>query len=138
MAQAPSLAFAASSNPHPTLAFEETVFDDVREGYVSLAWNPVEGASEYIVTEHGGVTPYRGAFRKAFVSGLADGTYRYQVRAYDESGTLLLESTTDAVVQVNHWPLWQAIALFVMGLLLFLTLISVIVLGASSSGRESH
>ena len=118
------------------LAFATTEFNDVREGYVELHWNPVDSATEYVVIEDDGTKPYRGSFEQAFVSGLSNGTHTFIVEAYDKSGNLLATSAKPAIVTVDHWPLSQAMIAFSIGLIMFVALISIIAHGALTADKK--
>ncbi|WP_146597786.1 hypothetical protein [Novipirellula aureliae] len=119
------------------LAFAATRFDDLREGYVELHWNPVESATEYVVIEDNGSQPYRGSFEQAFISGLSNGKHAFIVEAYDSAGNLLATSAKPAIVTVDHWPLSQAMIVFTIGLVIFVALISIIAHGALTADKKS-
>lgn len=118
-----------SGTPDVSLAFSEAEFPVAREGYVQLKWNTVEPAVAYEVTEARDGRAYYGEFPQAFVSGLSDGTYLFTVTAFGTDGEPLAVSDKPAEVVVRHWPLSQAVALFAIGLCVFLTLIGVIIYG---------
>ncbi len=120
----------SAEDPSDEIAFFETEFASVREGYVSLEWNPVDSAVEYVVSGSNGEVPYRGAFPQAFVSGLSDGDYTYAVAAFDDRGQQIATSEIPATVVVEHWPVWQAALLFGIGLVVFLVVIALILRGS--------
>jgi len=100
----------------PKLPFKETEFDTTKAGHVALEWKDVEEAVEYVVVDNHGDEVYRGPLPRAFVSGLSDGHYSYQVTAYDEYGEVLAKSDVAAEITVEHWPLQYALGLFAVGL----------------------
>lgn len=114
------------------LEFEPNQFDDVREGYVSLAWPDIAEAASYRVTDAQGDVVYAGEFAQAFVSGLPDGSHSFDVAALDADGQTIAQSTTPATVNVRHWPLWQALLAFGIGLVVFIILIGSIIRGAKT------
>lgn len=125
------------SAQNPSVEFESTSFDDAREGYVSLAWNELASATSYIVSDSAGNVRYRGEFPQAFISGLADGPHTFNVVAKDALGNQLAASTEPAVVNVRHWPMWQAMTAFGFGLAVFLVLVGVIIQGSLANRRST-
>ncbi|WP_145344000.1 hypothetical protein [Rosistilla ulvae] len=123
---------AAAEDP---LRFSETEFTAVQEGYLTLRWNEVAEATEYQVIDDTGLSRYRGLFPEAFISGLADGTYRFNVRALDSDGNELARSTVPASVEVKHWSLSFSLMLLSCGMVVFLAIIGLIVVG---TWRTSH
>ncbi|QDT07727.1 hypothetical protein K227x_61550 [Rubripirellula lacrimiformis] len=128
----------------PSIAFQQTEFDSVREGYVTLRWNDVlntaagQGSdgpdAHYEVIDASGNRMYRGQFPEAFLSGLPNGTFQMHVRAIDSGGNLVAQSTVPAVVQVVHWTMTQAMSCFAVGGFVFLALVCVITRGAMATG----
>lgn len=112
------------------LQFSETELGDAREGYFTLSWNACPSAAEYQLTAADGHTVYRGPLAKAFVSGLADGTYEYHVEALDIRGQVIATSAIPAVIEVKHWSLRLALGLLTCGLVVFLVVVGLIVKGA--------
>jgi len=130
------------NSPSPAvLRFEQTDWDRVQEGYVTLSWKPVAGASEYRVHGDSEIAVYRGRFPQAFVSGLADGQYEFHVHALDARGTVIASSLVPARVVVEHWSLPLAYSLFACGFVVFLAIVAVIGIGSwmsrSSAGGGS-
>lgn len=72
---------------------------------------------------------YQGTLPVAFVSGLSDGIYRYEVHAMDDSGQVIAKSGVPATVAVMHWPLEQAAGLLIIGAIVFLAVVVVIASG---------
>ncbi len=112
------------------MAFEQTEFAVNKEGYVSLNWNEVAGASEYVLLDAQQRVQYRGAFPVAFVSGLSNGTYPFHVQAKDADGKVIAKTQIPAVVVVRHWPMKYASGLFFVGLAVFLILVFLITWGS--------
>ncbi|EMI17815.1 signal peptide protein [Rhodopirellula maiorica SM1] len=113
-----------------SLAFEQTEFPVNQEGYVSLSWNEVPGASEYVLLDDSQRIQYRGAFPVAFVSGLSNGTYPFHVQAKNADGDVIATTQVPAVVEVQHWPMKYASGLFFVGLAVFLILVFLITWGS--------
>ncbi|WP_345689355.1 hypothetical protein [Novipirellula caenicola] len=113
-----------------TLAFEKTEFPVNHEGYVSLNWNEVPEASEYVLLDDSQRIQYRGAFPVAFVSGLSDGTYPFHAQARNADGDVIAATQVPAVVVVQHWPMAYAAGLFFVGLAVFLVLLFLITWGS--------
>ncbi|KAA5539075.1 hypothetical protein FYK55_25390 [Roseiconus nitratireducens] len=119
-----------------SLQFDQTRFE-AAEGYLTLTWNELNSAAEYSVRQDSGLEVYRGPLPEAFVSGLPDGTYQFTVDALDTQGQVIARSAQPAVVEVVHWPLRMALALFFGGLVIFLLLIAVIIRGALGQPEEA-
>ncbi|QDV68226.1 hypothetical protein Poly24_19350 [Rosistilla carotiformis] len=117
---------AAAEDP---LRFSETEFTEIQEGYLTLRWNEIADAAEYQVVDDAEVSRYKGLFPEAFVSGLANGDYRFHVRAFDRDGNLLAQSTIPAEVHVQHWSLSFSLMLMGCGFIVFLVIIGLIVVG---------
>ncbi len=143
---------SGSSQGDAALRFDEGVHAGLREGHVSLTWGPdawegevdeggedaerwakEAGIREYRVTDETGSVYYLGEFRKAFISGLPDGIHKFTVDGLDGEGAAIVSSVEPAVITVNHWPLTYAWGAFFVGLVIFVSLVSVIVAGAVSS-----
>lgn len=127
---------ASSAVAADTLQFNKTKLADAREGYFTLSWNAFPSAAEYQLTTADGHCVYRGPLPKAFVSGLADGTYEYHVSAVDAGGQVLATTATPAVVQVEHWPLRLALALLTCGGIVFLVVVGLIVKGTQQARSQ--
>lgn len=134
----------AEPTPAPeatTLAFEQTRFAEVRAGHVTLSWVPLaengtDREIEYRVRDESGAVLYRGDFPRAFISGLPDGTHRFELDAFDGDGDLVASAAEPALVEVSHWPMRYAWASFGAGLVVVTTLLFVIIGGALKSRRE--
>lgn len=61
-----------------------------------------------------------GMFRELSLSGFDDGTYYFRARSGDRYSNVVS-------VRVSHYPLWQALLLFGLGLIIFATLVYTIV-----------
>lgn len=145
---------ATSATPTvPPITWTQARFENVREGYQALSWEPVpppangafsfEGANEvvYEVADLSGNVFYRGGLPEAFISGLPDGEHAFEVRALTETPageeSMIAASRTPAVVSVNHWPMSQAWALLGVGAIIFGVLIGLIVIGDRTVRAES-
>lgn len=132
----PLLAADDPSASQGVIAFTPDVHENLREGYVTLNWSAVDGADSYEVIDEDQHPVYRGALPQSFISGLADGTYRYQVRARDDAGEIIASSVDPATVTVKHWPLSYALSLFVVGLLVVIGVVTVIARGVREPGGQ--
>ncbi|MCO8121595.1 hypothetical protein NHH03_07595 [Stieleria sp. TO1_6] len=127
--------------------FEQSEFDNIQEGYLTLRWNDVPTAVEYRlhsdqiysdqIHSDRGVTQYRGPLPEAFVSGLADGTYLFSVDAIDDAGQVIASTLNPATVHVKHWSLRFALALAGCGLVVFLAIMALIAKGAVMARGEN-
>lgn len=117
------------------IAFESGLHEGVREGYVTLRWNSVRDAAEYEVFDREHKSYYRGVMPEAFISGLSDGTYGFQVRATDGAGSIIATANPTTVV-VQHWPLSYAIGLFAIGFAVVMGILLVIVQGARAPANR--
>lgn len=143
MAQAGSVCGQEPSSPNavtadPVLAFKTRDLGQVNEGYVELAWNEIKGTAEYQVIDDQDRIYYRGPQPQAFISGLDDGTFRYLVVAVDADGNILARATEPAIVEVAHWPLAQALALMIVGAIVFVAIAVTITLGALRSRHDGR
>lgn len=120
----------------PILAYEKTEFLNIREGYLELSWSEIPEAASYSVSDAGGSVFYKGAFPKAFISGLSSGEYQFRVVALDSSGQIIARGSAAANVSVKHWPLYQAWISFAVGLIVFVAIVFVIVRGAEVARRD--
>lgn len=105
--------------------------DTVREGYftVSVSESNSEVVKNLVIessTSAGfdqAVThfPALGDFKQLSLTGFSNGTYYLRARADN------IEAPSNVIqVKVNHYPLWQALGLFFVGLLLFIVLVVVL------------
>lgn len=76
---------------------------------------------------------YSGHLPQAFVSGLADGKYRFAVSGLDASGDVVAVGAEPLVVQVQHWDLTMAWALFAIGAVVVSGLVGVLLIAARST-----
>lgn len=120
------------------LSFAKTEFDESRAGHLTLEWNRLAGAARYRVTDAAGATMYVGVHERAFVSGLPDGEYQFQVAALDQEDRPLAVSSIPATVVVRHWPLSYAVGLFACGLVVVCAVLAVIVRGALSTSNSPN
>lgn len=122
----------------PTVAeieFVQTRFDRVREGYQSLQWNEIAGATRYLILDSEGNSYYEGALPEAFISGLSDGEHSFMAQAFSADNRLVGASVQSAVMLVDHWPMSQAWASFGVGLIVFLAMIGLIAAGALRASK---
>ncbi len=133
---ATGMADAADADLAP-IELETDRVEDVREGHVTLRWQPLEIADGYEVLDADGRVVFQGVASEAFLSGLPDGEHSFQVRGSDAQGTVVARADRPIVVVVKHWPLSQAIVLFVVGLIVVLAVMSVLLRGAAERGIDS-
>ncbi|RUO33213.1 hypothetical protein CWE14_08295 [Aliidiomarina soli] len=128
-------AFADTAQPGLTLQGP----DKVREGYFQLRVDGVAeedsfvielASSEQFATVENTFSPL-GAFRQLSLSGFDDG--RYYFRAV-HSGTG--EYSNIHQLDVVHYPLWQALSLFTLGALLFISLLVTMLILTRRSARN--
>lgn len=131
-----TLLHASSAVAAEPLQFNATQLVDAHEGYFTLSWNAYPSAVEYQLMAADGQSVYRGPLPKAFVSGLANGTYEYRVDALDARGQVLATTATPAVVEVEHWSLRLALALLTCGFAVFLVVVGLIVKGTWQTRSE--
>lgn len=115
------------------LVFEKTRIENVREGYQTIRWEPLERATRYDVVDVDGLQFYSGDQNEAFLSGLPDGEHAFTVHAFGNDGTLIGSSRTPVVIEVQHWPIEQAWALLALGAVVFVVMIGMIVVGATQA-----
>ncbi len=118
------------------LVFDSQHYDVAREGYVTLKWSAINGATGYRVIGADSDPVYDGHFTQAFLSGLSDGTYEYRVQAIASDGSIITTSTPTKVT-VHHWSLQQALVLFGIGMIVVFCVVLVIYCGARLSGKEA-
>lgn len=116
-----------------TLSGPETV---VKEGYfsVSLSGSTVSELTRITIevardSDFSGTIqefPALGNFNSVSLTGFEDGTYYLRARARSNNETTHLSNTIQ--VRIQHYPLWQALTLFFIGLVLFVTLTAVLLL----------
>ncbi|MEZ6133632.1 MAG: hypothetical protein R3C53_01860 [Pirellulaceae bacterium] len=114
----------------PQIAFVESRFPPLREGYVSLEWNVVETAESYRLSTPDGQVYYQGSLPKAFVSGLSNGQYTFHIEALGPDENRIAISELPAIVNVEHWSMFQAMLLFSIGGAVLLALVVVLLVGA--------
>jgi hypothetical protein len=114
-----------------------------RDGSFQLRWSLDDADVVYYRIEEAidpefreAVTLYQGADRATVISGRGDGTFHYRVRATLADGGRSAWSEPEAV-EVAHHPLWQALALFSLGALVFLATVALIVAGTRAERREA-
>ena len=112
------------------LPFKATQFPIAREGYISLSWNHLEGATAYEVIDSQQRSQYRGSYPSAFVSGLSDGKHYFTVMAFDDSGAKIAQSIEPAFLEVIHWSRAQAFLLLGVGSIVFFSILAVIIIGS--------
>lgn len=131
----------------PQLTFAQSLSlsgpkETVREGYftVSITVNgAVEPKNLAVVSStdknfQKGVQrfPALGDFKQLSLTGFSDGTYYLRATA-DNIG----QPSEIITVTVDHYPLWQALGLFLVGLLLFVTLVTVLLRSHRRVNKEA-
>lgn len=90
----------------------------------------------YQVTDDQDRQSYQGPFTQAFVSGLSDGEFAFNVTALNADGDVIANSSQPAQLTVRHWSLTQAIALMSVGFVVFVSVVVVIIRGWLSSAPQ--
>ena len=75
--------------------------------------------------------PALGDFRQLSLSGFSDGTYYLRARANNIS-----RPSNTITINVQHYPLWQALGLFFTGLIIFTLLVVVLISAHRNSDNE--
>lgn len=106
----------------------------VKEGYFTVSVSSTSDASQSIsplVIEASSSKDFKqnlqtfpalGDFKKLSLTGFSDGTYYLRARSEAVS-----EYSNVIQVRVQHYPLWQALSLFVIGFLIFTALVVIII-----------
>lgn len=103
----------------------------LREGYATLRWSTSPQALTYRVTSLADDTViYTGHLPQAFISGLADGEYRFAVVGLGASGEVVAAAAEPLVVQVRHWDQAMAWSLFAVGAVVVSSIVGVLLIGA--------
>ena len=103
-----------------------------REGYFQLQVNGLDDDQAFII-ELASAEDFSsidatfsplGSFRQLSLSGFDDGTYYFRARLDNngEPGSAVHSNVLQ--VQVEHYPLWQALGLFGLGAVLFIALVT--------------
>lgn len=108
----------------------------VKEGYFTVSVDPtdvtelnritIEVASNLDFTEDTREFPALGHFNDISLTGFSDGKYYLRARVENASGQSFVSNTIE--VTVKHYPLWQALSLFFVGLIIFITLVATLLL----------
>lgn len=113
----------------------------LREGYATLRWSTSPQARTYRVTSLADDTViYTGHLPQAFISGLADGEYRFAVVGLGASGAVVAAGAEPLVVQVRHWDQAMAWSLFAIGAVVVSCIVGVLLIGArlTPAGEMRH
>lgn len=110
--------------------------DKVSEGYFNLEVEGLSDEQRFVVemSQHEAFDSVDrefeplGMFRQLSLSGFDDGTYYFRARSGEQYSNVVS-------VTVAHYPLWQALALFLLGLMLFAALVFTIVYLYRRSGE---
>ena len=124
-----------SSVTHADSAPNLALMDDgLTAGYATLEWQGVPG--HYFVLEEktstGWQFRYQGPDHATTLSGLADGTYTFRLRASDGNGTASPEARVvgaPITLTVAHHPLSRAWSFFSAGAVMFAALITLLAIG---------
>lgn len=120
----------------PQLTFAQSLSlsgpsETIKEGYftVSVTVNgevepkdlAVEASLDSDFRENVQRFPALGDFKRLSLTGFSDGTYYLRATASN------IPAPSDVIkITVKHYPLWQALGLFIIGLMLFVTLVTVL------------
>ncbi len=121
---------------HETLVIEPLNESPYREGYVTLRWSEHPRTSLYRLVESNGTIYYEGPNTEAFLSGLEDGEYRFLVEALDSDGSVLLRSSFEEGLIVEHWSSKLVLTLLGTGGLVVSILALLIVWGSRLSSNS--
>lgn len=70
--------------------------------------------------------PTLGDFQDISLTGFSNGTYYLRARAEGPDSEVYTSNTIEITVQ--HYPLWQSLTLFFVGLVIFITLVATLLL----------
>ncbi len=104
-----------------------------REGYLTLRWSDHPGTSRYRVVGSNGTIYYEGPNAEAFLSGLKDGEYRLAVEGLDSDGSVVVRSSLEEGLIVEHWSSTLVLTLLGTGGLVVSVLAILIVWGTRLS-----
>lgn len=133
----------ADTASQDALAFTKVQFLLSHEGHLTLSWNPLvpldrDTELTYMVVDDDDQRYYQGVFPSAFISGLADGEYRFHLHAVDAEGVRIATSLQPAEIQIRHWPGSYAWALMAIGFTIVGVMVVVIVLGDRQTGDTGN
>ncbi|MCK7458320.1 hypothetical protein [Idiomarina aminovorans] len=116
-----------------TLSGPESV---IKEGYFTVSVHAndinelnritIEVASDSDFTERTRQFPALGDFKDISLTGFSNGKYYVRARAEDANRQAYVSNTVK--ITVKHYPLWQALTLFFIGLVIFITLVATLLL----------
>lgn len=108
----------------------------IKEGYFTVSVSAdnadelnrvtIEVASNSDFTENTRQFPALGDFQDISLTGFSNGTYFLRARAEDTSSQTRVSNIIE--IKVKHYPLWQALTLFFIGLIIFITLVATLLL----------
>jgi len=108
----------------------------VKEGYFTVSVSTtaaaelnrvtIEVASDSEFSENTKQFPALGDFKDISLTGFSNGSYYLRARAEDAKNQTYLSNTIE--ITVKHYPLWQALTLFFIGLVIFITLVATLLL----------
>jgi len=141
----------ASANSKASLlaepnALELTSVEMSKEGYFVLRsntapaattwqlerWSAAPTATQLNNQQPLALYPWPANTQQLTLSGFANGTYYFRLRASNNNYSNVVK------VQVDHYPLWQALSLFSLGLGLFVIVVVVIAKGAYRSANATE
>lgn len=121
------LTFLDNNSSAPSAAKDQSQI--LREGHITLRWQPDPRADGYRVIDHSGAVIYEGRMARGFVSGLPDGEYEFTAVSVGQDLETIEKSQEPLRVVVQHHSLETAGLIFSVGALVVLILFGVLVAG---------
>lgn len=130
----PTTALADESPSQLTIEGPSSV---IKEGYFNVSVSAksdkqklnkltIEVATDTDFTQNKKQFPALGDFSTISLTGFSDGLYHLRARAETSDGDVLVSNVIQ--VRVEHYPLWQALTLFFIGLIIFVAVVTTLLL----------